>query len=258
MKRSPILWTLCLALLAACGGGGLLALLPVIGPIGGQWQKDQSPETPPLLAIDGEFFNVGPSAGAAFDNYPTEANYAVGGDFGSLSGPCASANAGESVRVVGSVSGDLLVLTREDNPQLECLRARFTDARTVEVSASTRYRNSTPQFALQLHEWVNADDTTQRFKFTDTGDATDNQQVDLAGCRRISGGARVTFTATLVGYNTATNVGPRIADFVVGGTVFGIGEFLNPHELEFGRNGGPRLLLRRVLAGPTPTDCTPP
>lgn len=246
--------------LAACGGGALIALAPVVGPIGGQWQQDVPPASPTLEPVAGEFFNVDPTGDAA-DRYPTEASYPVTGIYGSRSGPCAAADPtdpNDSIDVAGTVDGDLIVLNRQDAPTVECLRGRFTDARTVEIGPTTRYRNNTVQFAFDRHEWVNADDTTQRFRFTNDANATDDSIADLAGCRRIGNGPRADFSARLAGYSTTANVGPRILDFTVGGTNFGIGELPSPREIEFGRQGGPRLLLRRVLAGPTPLDCSAP
>ena len=267
MTRNRIATALGMVLLAACGGGELLALLPIVGPIGGLWTKDAEPNSPTLQTTNGEFLNqMGPSD-ASFDTYPLQPNYEVTGTFGSATGPCAAGPNRIAVDVRGTVTadvanGDLLVLNLDEdpppNPPVECLRGRIIDLRTIEVNPATRYRNTTPQFVLDRHEWVNANDTTQRFKFTIVDDATDDVVVDIAGCRLTNGAAQADFTAQLQGYNTAENAGPRIADFTVAGTNFGIGEFKSLREIEFGRSGGPRLLLQRVAAGATQTVCAVP
>lgn len=252
MTRNPIVLALASALLAACGGGAaLLALLPIVGPIGGSWSLDGDPGTPQLEAVAGESFNLDP---VDFATYLTQSRYDVSGEFSSASGACS----GNNVEITGTVDADQVVLRRAGN--VECLRARLVDIRTLEVSPTRRYRNQTVRVDLPQHEWINADDTTQRFKFTAADDLGDGEPpfnvATIAGCRRIGGGAPAPITGgELAGFNTLTGIGPVITGFTVAGTNFGNGEFRGASEVEFGKSGGPKLILRRVPAGATPTSC---
>jgi hypothetical protein len=237
--------------IAGCGGGlgELVAIVPIVGPIGGAWQEDTNPDTAVLEADPEErILDLNADDSAA---YLIESNYTLTGQFQSSSGDCAG-----NVNVVGEADDDRLVLRRADDEDVVCLDARFTDLRTLEAEDGRVYRNTTVQLRLRDHEWVNVDNEAQRIKFTrgdpllEGGDPNDD--APLEGCRRTSGGAPDEVTGTLEAFSADNTAAPRITDFRIGSTTYGTGTFNGASEIEF---NSPKLTLRRVRAGSTPVTC---
>ena len=174
----------------------------------------------------------------------------------------------------GTVSGDRRRWlrsgrrSRRQTPPDECLRGRFVDARTIEVDAST----SLPQQhgavrRSSAHDWVNADDATQRFKFTEgaiVGDATGRSEFSAAagsGCSKLDLGAASRATTTRrkpAGW--LQHVDQRRSDTIaelqrspsIGTPVPGV--LASPARIDVAAAIGPsrrRHLLQRGAAGPT-------
>ena len=251
MKRNRLTWLALSLALAACGGGGaLLALVPIVGPIGGSWSLDASPATLDAQFTAGETIDVNP---VNANLYPTESRYDVAGNFTSQSGLCRTPDTdidndgiNDVVTVSGTVDDGQIVLRRTANAADECLRGRFTDVRTIEVDANRRYRNSSVQLDLSSHFWVNGDDATQRFTFTEgaiVGD--DTGQIQVLGCRG-SGTSKVDIVGAIQGYDNATQTGPLV-NLTIGTTPFANGTFRGASEIQFPAGGAsPALTLRRT------------
>ncbi len=168
MKNRSLSWVLSLGvLLAACGGGGLLALLPYVAAIGGNW-----------VSADNEFlvFNSGQNDlfATSTATYPATLN--------SQSAACGAA--GTDLSLVAKFDGQNFTLS-QSNAAASCLSGTFVDDMTLVLAtggSGTRYQNLLtllPQFEQGV--WTNIDRPAQRLKFRDdnTGNAGVNTQT---GC----------------------------------------------------------------------------
>lgn len=245
------------ALAAACGGGGVIALLPVVGPIGGSWSLD-SDNQPDFDFTPGETIDVAPTDASS---YPTQSRYDVAGLYATRTGPCRTPDTDtdgdqvpDAVTVTGTIDDGRIVLRRTANTADECMRGVFADVRTIQRDGGGTYRNGTTQLDLSTQFWVNADDASQRFIFTEgaiVGD--DTGPLPVVGCRRI-GSAQVAVTGTIQGFDSQTNTGPLVT-LTIDNTTFRDGTFRGASEIRFVGSGSGALTLRRTADARGNTAC---
>lgn len=189
MKTSALTRTLSVTvLLAACGGGGLLALLPYVAAIGGFWTSVEPSDPDATLSF---VFNSPNSQnnlfGSAGETYPVTLS-------NSRSTACGAANS--DLDLVARFDGQNFTLS-QPNAATSCLSGTLPDEMTIVLATGgvgTRFRNQLvllPQF--EQGAWTNIDRTAQRLKFR--ADAVNNAGVNTqTGCE-YNGNAQ---TGTLV------------------------------------------------------------
>ena len=168
MNARPRNWVLSVGvLLAACGGGGLLAVLPYVAAIGGSW-----------LSADNESlgFNNGQNNlfATATESYPATLN--------SHSTACGTADT--DLALSAKFDGQNFTLS-QPYASMSCLSGTLVDDMTIVLAtggSGTRFVNQLvliPQFDQGV--WVNIDRSSQRLKFRDdnTGNGGVNTQT---GC----------------------------------------------------------------------------
>lgn len=161
MKKRTSAWALSAGVLvAACGGGGLLALLPYVAAIGGFWTSIEPSDPDATL----NFTFSDPNSqnnlfGSATETYPAQLS-------NSLSTACGAANA--NLDLVAKFDGQNFTLSLP-NAATSCLSGTMPDDVTIVLAtggAGTRFRNQLalqPQFDQGV--WTNIDRTSQRLKF---------------------------------------------------------------------------------------------
>lgn len=139
-------------LLAACGGGGLIAVLPYVAAIGGNWTSTGSQ----FLQFGGQndFFAT------STETYPATLN--------SESTACGAS--GTDLDLVAKFDGRNFTLS-QPNAAASCLSGTFVDDVTIVLAtggSGTRYQNALP-LNMQFDQgvWVNIDRPAQRLKFRD-------------------------------------------------------------------------------------------
>lgn len=236
---------------SACGGGALVALLPFVTPVGGAWNLDGVPSTPQIDPVPGEFFNIGPVAGAP---YLLSSPIAVAGTY-AAEDPARQCDGEASVEVTGTIDDGSLVLDRRDDPAQVCLRGRFTDLATFRADDGRIYRNRRVDVQLDVGVWVDVDDRDRRFKFTApesvnnvTGaepSADDGSLVAIVGCQLTAAGPKPALGGELAGYVQATGAAPSIAVLNRDGVpLFTGGVVVDGATIEF-EGPGRKVTLRR-------------
>lgn len=231
------------ALLAACGGGELLAILQIVTPLGGSWGDG---------AGESLFFSSPPEADQMFASSIT-----VTATVTSFKGVCGS-NGGASVsNVPGTLNNGQLSL-RLANAAAPCLEGSFTDLRRLETSApgvpaKIVYLNDRVAVNLPVGVWSRASGAPT-LKFTATSSVNNGQTETVAGCDVTNPAAKVAFTGTVSGFNTSTLAVPRIPALV--GTAFTQVEFVDGATLKL-QSGGQSMTLTRKPdpAAPASTTC---
>jgi len=186
------------ALLAACGGGEIFAILQIVTPLAGQW-------------------DAGGGETIAF-TAPTEdeqvflSQLSVTANVGSVSGVC-----GASLDVPGTLDNGKLSL-RLPGATAACLEGSFVDLRRFDAVAigaqpARSYFNSRVDVRLQTGVWV-SDNGQLTLKFEGPS-SVDNNSSDLnnaTGCDLSNTASKVRFSGTMTGFNTTTLARPTIAE----------------------------------------------
>lgn len=190
------------ALLAACGGGEIFAILQIVTPLAGQWSAGGN-ESISFLTPDP-------------DVQVLNAKVDVTAVVFSESGVCGD-TLGNGVNVVGTVDNGKAALRLPDAPS-DCIRGNFTslirfDAEAVGALASRSYLNSRVDVRMATGLWV-SENGLLKLKF-DGPSSVDNNSSDAdnaTGCDVSNSAAKVNFTGTMTGFNTATLARPAIAE----------------------------------------------
>lgn len=213
--------------LAACGGGGVLALLGFIGSAGGSWQQDGDPAQPGLQVLDtcGPFGNercgvsvqvVGGGGAPLFS-----AAYDVAYDFATLRGCPVSGQ--------GRADGRRLVLNGCFSGEFVTLNEVLSDDGKVRM-----FVDFVPSLAGGV--WVEIQDGQRRFAFTNNTD----------GCELVAPKVRV--TVVLSESNVSDPAGPfetTIQTFAIGNDTPWRGKFVGISGMRLTRGNEVMELERR-------------
>lgn len=236
------------AVLAACGGGGLVALLKIVTPLAGQWDTKAGDE------------------GISFDTTNLEdqvflSKLDVSANVRSVSGVCGAPD-NASVAVQGTLDNGKLSL-RVPGATSACIEGTFTDLRRLDVvalgGASARsYYNSRVDVQMNTGLWV-SDGGQLKLKFISpsTVDNDSNDVDNVTGCDVSNTAAKVSFTGTMKGFVTATLTRPTIAELRDSGNalLFSQVEFVDGATLQLRNAAGQSLTLTRQV-DPVPNNGT--
>lgn len=227
-------------MLAACGGGELLALVQIVTPLGGQWASDTSAET--LSFEDAEA-----------EDKLYESTLPVRVTLSSALTAC-----GTSATLSGTLdNGELTLFPTVPASTTACMRGRFTDLRRLELAVTGEtvkraYLNDRVAVNLQEGSWHADSVGGPLLKFTEPASVSNDQSVAVAGCDATDAAAKVAFTGTLVGFNTTTLARPVIAALV--GTAYTQVEVVDGATISLRDSAGRTHTLRRQRD--TQTSCS--
>lgn len=191
------------ALLAACGGGGILALLQIVTPLAGQWNDTTFTESISFLTPppDEQVFSSQLSVTAALS---------------SATGVCGDAtNAG--VNLAGTLDNGKLSL-RLPGAAAACLEGTFVDLRRFDAVAlgaipARSYYNSRVDVRLQTGLWISENGQSKlKFEGPSSVDNNSSDADNATGCDVSNAAAKVRYTGTMTGFNTTTLANPSIAE----------------------------------------------
>jgi hypothetical protein len=191
------------ALLAACGGGEIFAILQIVTPLAGQWNDTTFNESISFLTPppDEQVFSSQLNVTAALS---------------SASGVCGDAtNAG--VDVAGTLDNGKLSL-RLPGATAACLEGSFVDLRRFDAVAigaqpARSYFNSRVDVRLQTGLWVSDNgQLTLKFEGPSSVDNNSSDPGNATGCDVSNTASKVRFSGTMSGFNTATLARPTIAE----------------------------------------------
>lgn len=197
------------ALLAACGGGEILAILQIVTPLAGQWNDTTFNESisfltpPPDEQVFSSKLNV-----TAF--------------LSSASGVCGDATSA-GVNVAGTLDNGKLSL-RLSGATAACLEGSFVDLRRFDAVAigaipARSYFNSRVDVRMQTGLWVSeSGQSTLKFEGPSSLDNNSSNADNATGCDVSNTAAKVRFTGTMTGFNTTTLAKPGIAELRNTGT----------------------------------------
>lgn len=218
------------ALLAACGGGGEVAVLPFVAPANGLWQGGQA-GIGGWVVDAGEEIDFG--AGNDFFAPPTAEVPATLTTKSLLCGPA------KGLKMVARFDGANFTLSVPGVVQLSsCLRGAFVDEITLRLDtggAGTLFRKSTataPDF--QVGVWQNIDRTSQQLRFRDDASADESGQVTQTGCEFVDGTQAGVVQLRYTPGNAATDPRLKIDSLTI--TRNGVREVIGPGRL-FGLSG---------------------
>lgn len=230
------------ALVGACGGGEVVALLQIVTPLAGSWSNTAGDETVSFQAVS-------PS------DYLFQSKLNVIVQVSSKTGVCGD-TVGAGVSTTGVLdNGKLSVhLTGETSA---CLTASFVDLRRIDaipagaVPALT-YLNSRVDVGLDTGLWKSANNALI-LKFTQPSSVDNDSTAAVTGCDVSNTAAAVNFTGTMAGFNTTTLAKPLVPALV--GTAITQVEFVDGATLKL-LNGTQSVTLTR-RADPANTSCPP-
>lgn len=246
--RRPVLQlatAVSVAIVVGCGGGAV-ALLPFVTPVGGAWRLDAVPSTPETDSAAGEeAFNINPKAGQP---YMLASPLQVSGTYRSDTVATRCAGAADTA-IDGILDDRRLVLRAAADPATVCLRGSFTDLATFRADDGRVYRNSRVDVQLPIGVWV-SDDGSRRIKFTAPASVDNRDSALIEGCDVTAGSAFEAITGTLQGLVPAgfptPGTSPRIVDLKRDGvTLYTHGVMLDGATLEFDTAGGTKVRLQR-------------
>ena len=229
------------AALAACGGG-VLALLPFVTPVGGSWDLDGNPATAQDDPVFGESFFIQPRTG---EPYLFDSPLQIEGQYRSVAQPC---NGLEVADVEGTIDDGDLALALPAAPGTTCLSGIFVDLATFRADDGRVYRNGRVDVQFERGVWVTGDGA-RTLKF-DTPNSVDSaSSADIEGCD-VTAAPFLPVTGTLQGHVPAAgaNAGtpPRIPELRRNGVVlYTNGVMIDGATLEFDMPGGGKVRLRR-------------
>jgi hypothetical protein len=238
-------------ILAACGGGELIALLQIVTPLAGQWNN---------TAFDESISFVTPTP----DEQVLLSKYSVTANIGSASGVCGIPlpPLNNDVVVEGTLDNGKLSL-RLPGASSACIEGSFIDLRRFDAVAvggapARSYFNSRVDVRMNTGLWV-SENGKLSLKFTGPS-SVDNNSSDLGnttGCDVSNSAAKVNFSGTMRGFVTATLTRPTIAELRNGANalLFSKVEFTDGATLKLLDATGQSLTLTRK-ADPVPSPGT--
>lgn len=228
------------ALLAACGGGEILAILQIVTPLAGQWNDTTFNESISFLT---------PSP----DEQVFSSKLNVTAFLSSASGVCGDATSA-GVNVEGTLDNGKLAL-RLPGASADCLRGSFSslvqfNAEAMGAIPARSYFNSRVDVRMQTGLWV-SENGQLTLKFEEPS-SVDNQpggnSQTANGCDVSNLAAKVRFTGTMIGFNTTTLAKPGIAELRNTGTnalMFSKVEFVDGATLKLLNATGQSVTLTR-------------
>lgn len=231
------------ALVAACGGGELFAILQIVTPLGGTWVLEGStPADPKTIGFDDA------ESGDRLFSSKIEVNPTIS----VLPGVCADNSA-----LRGTLeNGKLTLFPTAPTSTIACLEGTFTDLRRLELTAPGQaaklvYLNDRVAVNLDTGLWASPNGTPT-LKFTATSTVNNGQTATVAGCDVTNSAAKVAFTGTLFGFNTTTLAVPTIP--ALEGTAFTQVQFVDGATLKM-LNGSQSVTLTRKVDPLPGTTC---
>lgn len=235
------------ALLAACGGD-ILALLQIVTPLAGSWNDSAFEERINFLT---------PTP----DEQVFQSQLNVTAEVGSASGVC-GAPVNDVVAVEGTLDNGQLSLRRPGAPA-PCLEGRFVDLRRFDAVANgaipaRSYFNSRVDVRMATGLWVSENGLLKlKFEGPSSVDNNSSDANNATGCDVSNSAAKVNFTGTMTGFNTATLARPAIAELrnpLGNALLFSAVEFVDGDTLTLRNTLGQSLTLTRQT-DPASTTC---
>lgn len=180
-QRTFVAAVVSVTLLAACGGGELLALLPYVGAIGGSWQ---------VAGNNAERVQ--------FNEFPiySPGPYDLTGSYTTTAKPACGAAGGATAPITARLDGTALSLFAAGNAATPCLTGQSTNVTTLRLSNGQTYRNDfSPDLAQGM--WVDVSDARNSYRFTFNGQQANGDLTVLRGCAK---GSNVSSNATSVSF----------------------------------------------------------
>ncbi len=225
-------------LLAACGGGEIIAILQIVTPLAGTWKVEGVEER---ISFDG----------ANDDAKFYQSKFAVTVDVSPAPPPaCGSSNP-----LSGTLdNGKLTVLPNVTPPSTTpCMSGEFVNLRRLDLSVTGEavkrvYLNDRVAVFMEKGVWV-SESGKLRLKFNQPESVTNDTTVNdnVVGCDVSNVSAVVRFTGTMSGFNTATQAKPRIAELrgSSNALLFSEVEYVDGDTITLRNSGGERLTLNR-------------
>lgn len=226
------------ALLAACGGGEIFAILQIVTPLAGQWSAG---------GIESISF-LTPSPEVVVLNAKVDVTASVFSD----SGVCGDTN-GNGADVIGTVDNGKATL-RLGGAQTDCIRGSFSslirfDAEAIGAVPARSYFNSRVDVRMQTGLWVSENgQLTLKFEGPSSVDNNSSNTGNATGCDVSNTAAKVRFTGTMTGFNTSTPARPAIAELrnnTSSALMFSAVEFVDGATITLRNAIGQSLTLKR-------------
>lgn len=236
------------ALLAACGGGEIFAILQIVTPLAGSWNDSAFQERINFLT---------PTP----DEQVFQSQLNVTAEVGSASGVC-GAPTDDVVAVEGTLDNGQLSLRRPGAPAA-CLEGRFVDLRRFDALANgaipaRSYLNSRVDVRMATGLWVSENGLLKlKFEGPSSVDNNSSDTDNATGCDVSNSAAKVNFTGTMTGFNTTTQARPAIAELrnpVGNALMFTAVTFVDGDTLTLRNALGQNLTLTRQ-PDPASTTC---
>jgi hypothetical protein len=238
---------LTIALLSACGGGGLLAVLQIITPLGGVWRVApvSKEEMQFNNGVDSSLFTSQLNVTATI----TTANDVCDGGFDP---------AGTDVDVEGTLDNGDLVLHLPGNANT-CLQGTFTDLITLEAGppgpglGTQSYINDRVAVEMDKGLWVSTGGAQLKLKFTEPGSVDNDGFSSVIGCvvsppDQFNSNDINNPSSEMDGFNTATRAKPTVPEIksiLTGLTLFTQVVFQDGGTLKLLDSNGDSVTLHR-------------
>jgi hypothetical protein len=187
------------ALLAACGGGEILAILQIVTPLAGAWNQEGGNG---LVT-----FNQAETNDKLFSSKVT-----VQVNFSELPAVC-----GADSTLNGTLdSGRLTLFPTEPASTTPCIDGVFTDLRRLELTVSGAptklvYLNDRVAVNMQIGVW-STDNGATTLKFEKPNSVNNETPPEaVSGCDVSNPAAAIRFSGSMVGFKKATNTPPTIS-----------------------------------------------
>jgi|GEM_PF-1553432 len=241
-------------ILVACGGAELVALLQIVTPLAGQWNNTAFNESISFLT---------PTP----DEQVFQNKYNVTANVGSASGVCGIPlpPLNNDVVVDGTLDNGKLSL-RRPGATSACLEGNFIDlvrfdAAAIDGKPARSYFNSRVDVRLNTGLWVSeSGKLSLKFSGPSSVDNNSDNLNNATGCDVSNTAAKVNFSGTMRGFDTALRTRPAIAELRNGANavLFSKVEFVDGATLKLLDAGGQSVTLTRK-ADPVPfpgTTCS--
>lgn len=233
--------------LAACGGG-LLAVLQIVTPLGGDWRSGGTSIT---------FTNVDATTQAYLTKFEVLATISTN----EIAAGVCGASQGDSKSLVGTVDNGSLVMRRLDLMNAPvCIEGTFSDLRKLDTIAlgnlsARSYTNDIVDVQMQEGIWV-GESGTLRLKFNGPESVLNDGARAATGCNVSNPQAKVNFEGEMLGFNTTTLRRPFIQTLTGAGgnpTYFTQVEFVDGATIRLLNATGQLVTLKRQ---PNPNNLT--
>jgi hypothetical protein len=229
------------ALLAACGGGEIFAILQIVTPLAGGW------------SLEGGGGGSVSFIGAEDQDTLFRSTLAVSVNVL----PAPPAVCGATNPLTGTLDNGKLTLLPNTTPAstTACITGVFTDLRRLELSvtgeaAKRVYLNDRVAVSLPVGVW-SPESGTPTLKFTQPFSVDNGSTAGVVGCDVSNPAAKVSFTGTMAGFNTTTLAVPTAPALL--GTAFTDLKFVDGATLTL-RNANNALITLKRKPDPVQPD----